>query len=82
MVFRSMDGLGYLAWHAEADRRHKAGQRQRYCHTHRVWEWPDEHGTDCRLVKHRMCIRCEKAKQAKDEVMCRACVAVTDKEHS
>lgn len=33
--------LGYLAWHQDADRRTKAGQRQLYCLTCGLWRWPD-----------------------------------------
>lgn len=35
------DRLGYIAWHTDAKRRHKAGQRQRLCHDCQLWKWPD-----------------------------------------
>lgn len=38
---------GYMAWHADADRRHKAGERQVRCLICMRWVWPahvcDEH---------------------------------------
>jgi hypothetical protein len=43
-------GLGYLAWHADADRRSKAGQRQKYCTRCRRWRWPDGYAA-CRLAQ-------------------------------
>ncbi len=39
--------LGYLAWHADAERRYKAGQRQWQCAACKYWFWPDqEHGCE------------------------------------
>lgn len=37
---------GYLQWHYEADRRHKAGQRQSWCVKCGLWRWPDEECCD------------------------------------
>lgn len=39
--------LGYLAWHGDAERRHKRGERQLYCGQCQGpkfggWVWPDE----------------------------------------
>lgn len=34
--------LDYRAWHSDAERRHKAGERQVYCNQCRVWCWPSE----------------------------------------
>jgi hypothetical protein len=31
--------LGYLEWHADAERRHKAGQRQTWCERCQKWQW-------------------------------------------
>lgn len=36
--------LGYLAWHAEADRRYKARLKQMECTSCGRWLWPDEVG--------------------------------------
>jgi hypothetical protein len=34
-------GLAYREFHADAERRHRAGQRQRWCPTCSLWSWPD-----------------------------------------
>ena len=34
--------LGYLQWHYDAARRHKAGQRQVWCMTCERYQWPDQ----------------------------------------
>lgn len=33
--------LPYIAYHLDADRRTKRGQRQRYCKTCERWRWSD-----------------------------------------
>ncbi len=33
--------LGYLAWHRDAGRRHKRGERQRLCPACGLWTWPE-----------------------------------------
>ena len=37
--------LGYMAFHSDADRRHKRGERQVYCGVCKRWQWP-EHVSD------------------------------------
>lgn len=32
--------LGYLAWHADAERRTKRGERQKRCPTCHLYYWP------------------------------------------
>lgn len=34
--------LGYIAWHRDADQRHKKGQKQKQCPVCKLWCWPDE----------------------------------------
>lgn len=34
--------LGYIAWHADAERRMKAGEKQRYCRACRLYLWQYE----------------------------------------
>lgn len=34
--------LDYREFHADADRREKAGQKQVYCLKCRLWVWPDQ----------------------------------------
>ena len=34
--------LGYMEWHADADRRQKRGETQRLCPECDLWRWPDE----------------------------------------
>ena len=34
--------LSYMAWHADADRRDKAGQKQVMCPDCAIWQWPDQ----------------------------------------
>lgn len=34
--------LGYIAWHAKAERQHKAGVKQTLCETCGRWVFPDE----------------------------------------
>lgn len=47
--------LGYIQWHADADRRHKAGERQLWCGACGKWVWEehvsDEHRPRC-VTKH------------------------------
>lgn len=31
--------LGYMQWHADADRRHKRGQVQAWCERCTKWQW-------------------------------------------
>lgn len=45
------DGLGYLAWHYDAERRYRRGQRQVYCTACRKWRWPDHVGRAPTLTK-------------------------------
>lgn len=33
---------GYLAWHADADRRAKRGEKQRQCPDCKRWYWPNK----------------------------------------
>jgi hypothetical protein len=42
--------LGYMDWHYDAERRHKRGERQRYCGVCKRWVWPDR-GTACPLAR-------------------------------
>ena len=47
--------LGYLAWHADAERRAKRGERQLYCGEckdsgGRIWVWPDQCNHQGRLA--------------------------------
>ena len=37
--------LGYLQWHSDAERRTKAGQKQKQCPKCLYWFWKDELGT-------------------------------------
>jgi len=37
-VFHSID---YIAWHMEAEIRHKRGERQLFCTVCERWHWPD-----------------------------------------
>ena len=34
--------IGYVQWHADAARRHRAGERQRRCPSCSRYYWPDE----------------------------------------
>lgn len=34
--------MGYLQWHADAERRTKLGQKQYQCRCHGLWLWWDE----------------------------------------
>ena len=36
-----MPNIGYLNWHGEADRRHKAGEKQIKCPECRLYYFPD-----------------------------------------
>ncbi len=33
--------ISYVEEHADADRRYRRGERQRYCFEHGTWQWPD-----------------------------------------
>lgn len=59
--------LPYQAWHRDADRRHKAGQRQVICLTCQRYQWPDQlcalaqvdlAGRQSRQYKTVTCDRC------------------------
>lgn len=53
------DALGYLAWHRDAERRHRAGQRQVYCTACRKWRWPDLVGHAPTITKRQFDARAE-----------------------
>lgn len=36
------DGLDYLAWHNDAERRMKRGQRSKFCKVCERWRWKDK----------------------------------------
>jgi hypothetical protein len=38
--------LSYLAFHADAERRTKAGQVQKQCPVCKLWRWPDQIKTE------------------------------------
>lgn len=55
--------------------RWKAGERQVFCKTCQRWQYEADL---CRLavtVQPGRCIRCEKRRPAKDESLCRRCIA-------
>lgn len=44
-ITQSLSGsIQYIAYHEDADRRHKAGQRQIQCRDCNLWIWPDLFG--------------------------------------
>jgi len=43
--------LGYLQWHADAEKRHERDERQSYCLTCYKWRWPDELCEDSEVDK-------------------------------
>lgn len=49
------ESLGYIAWHAKAERLHKAGVKQTLCETCGLWKFPDE--------------RCDRFKAASPELL-------------
>ena len=42
MIHCKENDLPYTAFHADAERRQKAGERQVYCLKCRLWVWPDQ----------------------------------------
>jgi hypothetical protein len=42
--------LGYLAWHRDAARRTREGQRQAACGTCLRWQWPEDLCADALVV--------------------------------
>lgn len=38
--------MGYLEWHADADRRAEAGEEQRQCEFCKRWIWENEYEVD------------------------------------
>jgi hypothetical protein len=47
------DDLGLLAWHWDADRRVKAGERQVFCKVCERWRWPEFVGPNARTITAR-----------------------------
>jgi hypothetical protein len=47
------DHLGYCAWHADAERRHKAGQKQVWCSICGKWRWPNQVGPGARTMTYK-----------------------------
>lgn len=45
--------LPYSAWHEDAERREKAGQRQKYCTVCKRYQWPDLVCAAAQLVEER-----------------------------
>ena len=44
-LWHNRSNLGYLAFHQDAERRDKAGERQSQCADCGLWLWPHEMGT-------------------------------------
>lgn len=44
--------LPYLAYHEDAEKRHKRGQKQRLCSTCERWRWPDHSKACSDFVPH------------------------------
>lgn len=42
MIHCSENHLAYREFHADAERREKAGEKQVYCLKCRLWVWPDQ----------------------------------------
>lgn len=42
MIHCDWNKLPYLQFHADAERRHKRGERQVWCRKCRIWVWPDQ----------------------------------------
>lgn len=61
-----VSNLGYLHWFSDADRRHKAGQRQVYCLVCRKWQWPDHVGPHADTMTERAFKAMEK-RQARNQ---------------
>ena len=72
--------------YAYMEQRHKNRDRQLYCKLCHRWKFPalspgdsgSSEGDLCRravTVKPRRCIRCENRRSAKEEALCRRCIA-------
>ena len=75
--------IDYIAGCIYRERRYKKGDRQVYCKLCQRWKFPTPAAgcsgdVLCRLavtVPLGRCIRCEKRRPAKEEALCRKCIA-------
>ena len=65
-----MEELGYLAWHADAARRSRHGERQLYCGECKnaagsggIWVWPDLCNHEGRLIYKEFRVMVREAKK-------------------
>ena len=57
------------------DQRYKNGERQVFCKTCQGWKFSADLCSLAVTVKPGRCIRCETRRPAKEEMLCRKCIA-------